>query len=117
MKNTITIREVSGKILGYVDIDEKGNKTVRDFYGRILIIQGIFDMFMNDEEVKNFERYAKENNPTMFIESLFPDKFKEIATSLFTSNHESFEKLFTDKEFYNRVMEAMARELYKKLRK
>jgi hypothetical protein len=36
MKNTITIREVSGKILGYVDIGEKGNKTVLDFYGGIL---------------------------------------------------------------------------------
>ena len=99
-------------------IDKVNEQYFGDFTeGDRVIIQGIFDMFMNDEEVKNFERYAKENNPTMFIESLFPDKFKEIATSLFTSNHESFEKLFTDKEFYNRVMEAMARELYKKLRK
>lgn len=32
-------------------------------------------------------------------------------------NNESFEKLFTDKAFYNEVMNAMARELYKTLRK
>lgn len=82
-----------------------------------VIISGIFEMFMNDPEVKKYAQYAKENNPEMFINSLFPDKFKDIAMRLFTDNHDSFEKLFTDKSFYERVMEAMAKELYKKLRK
>lgn len=99
-------------------IDKVNEQYFGDFTeGDRVIIQGIFEMFMNDEEVKKYEKYARDNNPTMFIESLFPDKFKEIATNLFTSNHESFQKLFTDKEFYNKVMDAMARELYKKLRK
>lgn len=82
-----------------------------------VIISGIFEMFMNDPEVKKYAQYAKENNPEMFIKSLFPDKFKDIALRLFTENHESFEKLFTDTSFYERVMDAMAKELYKKLRK
>jgi len=82
-----------------------------------VIISGIFEMFMNDPEVKKYAQYAKDNNPEMFINSLFPDKFKDIAMKLFTDNHESFEKLFTDKSFYERVMDAMAKELYKKLRK
>lgn len=30
------IREFSGKIIGYIQIDNKGNKVVRDFYRRIL---------------------------------------------------------------------------------
>lgn len=30
------IREFSGKIIGYIQIDDKGNKIVRDFYRRIL---------------------------------------------------------------------------------
>lgn len=85
--------------------------------GDKVIISGIFDMFMNDPEVKKYAQYARENNPEMFVNSLFPDKFKDIALKLFTENHESFEKLFTDKSFYERVMEAMAKELYKKLRK
>lgn len=82
-----------------------------------VIITGIFDMFMNDPEVKKYSQYAKDNNPEMFIKSLFPDKFKDIALKLFSENNESFEKLFTDKAFYDKVMEAMAKELYKKLRK
>lgn len=82
-----------------------------------VIISGIFEMFMNDPEVKKYAQYAKDNNPEMFINSLFPDKFKDIALQLFSENNESFEKLFTDKSFYDKVMEAMAKELYKKLRK
>lgn len=82
-----------------------------------VIIQGIFEMFMNDSEVKKYAQYAKDNNPEMFVNSLFPEKFREIAMSLFQSNHESFEKLFTDKAFYDKVMDAMAKELYKKLRR
>lgn len=85
--------------------------------GDKVIISGIFEMFMKDPEVKKYAQYAKENNPEMFIKSLFPDKFKDIALRLFAENRESFEKLFTDTSFYERVMDAMAKELYKKLRK
>jgi type I restriction enzyme R subunit len=82
-----------------------------------VIISGIFEMFMNDPEVKKYAQYAKDNNPEMFIKSLFPEKFKDIAMKLFSENNESFEKLFTDNSFYEKVMDAMAKELYKKLRK
>lgn len=34
--NTQTIRDFSGKILGYIETDSSGNKTVRDFYRKIL---------------------------------------------------------------------------------
>ena len=30
------IREFSGKIIGYIQTDNKGNKVIRDFYRRIL---------------------------------------------------------------------------------
>jgi type I restriction enzyme R subunit len=74
-------------------------------------------MFMNDTEVKKFKRYARDNNPEMFVKSLFPDKFKEIATQCWLSNSDAFTKLFSDSEFYQKVMESMAKELYKSLRK
>ena len=32
-------------------------------------------------------------------------------------NNDTFQKLFNDSDFYNKVMEAMAKELYKVLRK
>lgn len=82
-----------------------------------VIIEGIYNMFMNDTEVKKFKQYAKDNNPEMFIHSLFPDKFKDIATQCYLENNNSFQKLFNDPDFYKKVMEAMAKELYKTLKK
>ena len=53
----------------------------------------------------------------MFVKSLFPDKFRDIVTQCFLDNNDSFAKLFNDPEFYQRVQDAMAQELYKALRK
>ena len=74
-------------------------------------------MFMQDTEIKKFKKYAKDNSPEMFVQSLFPDKFKDIVTQCFMQNTDSFQKLFNDPDFYQKVMEAMAAELYKSLRK
>ena len=82
-----------------------------------VIIEGIYQMFMNDADVKKFEKYAKDNSTEMFVQSLFPDKFKDIVTQCFLDNNDSFSKLFNDPDFYNKVQEAMAAELYKALRK
>lgn len=82
-----------------------------------VIIEGIYQMFMKDSEVKKFKKYAKDNSTEMFVQSLFPEKFREIVTQCFLDNNDSFEKLFNDPEFYQRVQDAMAAELYKALRK
>jgi len=82
-----------------------------------VIIEGIYQMFMKDAEVKKFKKYAKDNSTEMFVQSLFPDKFRDIVTQCFLDNNDSFAKLFNDPEFYARVQEAMAQELYKALRK
>ena len=49
--------------------------------------------------------------------NIYDAKFKEIATQCCMDNADSYKKLFTDTEFYQKVMEAMAKELYKALRK
>ena len=85
--------------------------------GDRVIIESIYQMFMSDKEVKKFRRYAKDTSAEMFVKSLFPDKFMEIATQCCLDNAEAYRKLFENNEFYNRVMDAMARELYKSLRK
>ncbi len=36
MANRETIKDWTGKILGFVDHESNGNKTLRDFHGRIL---------------------------------------------------------------------------------
>ena len=82
-----------------------------------VIIEGIYQMFMKDSEVKKFKKYAKDNSTEMFVRSLFPDKFKDIVTQCFLDNNESFAKLFNDPDFYQKVQDAMASELYKALRR
>ena len=74
-------------------------------------------MFMDDKDVKKFKKYASDNSTEMFVNSLFPEKFKEIVTLCFLDNNESFQKLFNDPEFYQKVQDIMAKELYKSLRK
>lgn len=39
-----TIRDFYGRILGYIETDDKGNKIVRDFYG---VIKGYYDKANN----------------------------------------------------------------------
>lgn len=81
-----------------------------------VIIRGIYDMFMKDEDVEKYKKYAQDNNPEMFEKSLFPEKFKDLVTQCYIDNMESFKKIFEDPEFYAKVEAAMSSELYKALR-
>ena len=96
-------------------VNERFNGEFTD--GDRVIIEGIYQMFMKDSEVKKFKKYAKDNSTEMFVKSLFPDKFKDIVTQCFLDNNDSFAKLFNDPDFYKKVQDAMAQELYKALRK
>lgn len=82
-----------------------------------VIIEGIYQMFMKDPEVVKFRKYARDNSTEMFVQSLFPDKFSKIVTQCYMDNNDSFIKLFNDPDFYQKVQEAMAQELYLALRK
>ena len=45
--------------------------------GDRVIIESIFQMFMNDSEIKKYKHYAKDTTSEMFERSLFPEKFKK----------------------------------------
>ncbi len=51
MKQEITIRNDRLQIIGYIEIEDNGNKTVRDFYRRIL---GYYDA--NTDTTRDFYR-------------------------------------------------------------
>lgn len=82
-----------------------------------VIISGILNMFMNDAEIRKYQRYALSNDPEMFVNSLFPEKFMEIVAKCFLENNDTFRKLYEDSEFKQKVMQAMGKELYSELRK
>ena len=130
----ITINEKPPIISPYSITETKGEDKKRDTLQRIIdkvnerfegkftdsdrvIVEGIYQLFMKSPDIKKFKKYAKDNSTEMFVQSLFPDKFKEIVTQCFIENKESFEKLFSDPEFYDKVQDEMANELYKSLRK
>lgn len=77
----------------------------------------VYGMLMDDKEVKNnLSKYAKNNNPDMFIKSIFPEKFQEILVKCYTSNDEAFKKLLENADFQKTVMTIMAQEFYKMLK-
>ena len=96
-------------------VNERFNGDFTD--GDRVIIEGIYQMFMKDNEVVKFKKYAKDNSVEMFVQSLFPDKFKNIVTQCFLDNNDSFDKLFNDPDFYQKVQDTMATELYNALKK
>ena len=53
----------------------------------------------------------------MFEQALFPDKFQDIVTQCYLDNNDSYTKMFTDPEFYQKVQKGMALVLYSALRK
>jgi type I restriction enzyme R subunit len=81
-----------------------------------VIVQGIYQMFMNDAEVSKLRRKAKGTSTEMFVKSLFPESSRN-CYQCYMENNESFQKLFNDPDFYDSVMDSMAKELYKTFRK
>jgi type I restriction enzyme R subunit len=65
---------------------------------------------------KKLKQYAKNNDAEVFEQSIFPEIFKTIAQKCYTESMDSFTKLFENKEFYNSVMEEIAKQAYKELR-
>lgn len=63
------------------------------------------------------QKYAKDNSADMFEKSLFPEIFKKIAQDCYMSATDSYSKLFEDKNYYNLIMEEVAKEIYKTFRK
>ena len=81
-----------------------------------VIIESIYQRFMRSNDAKKFSKYAMDNSLEMFSRSLFPDKFKEMVTRCFLESNDSYQKLFNDPDFYEKVEDIMARELYYSLR-
>ena len=65
---------------------------------------------------KKLTQYVKKNDSEVFQQSIFPEIFKKIAQDCYVESMDSFGKLFEDKNFYDSVMQEIAKEAYKNLR-
>ncbi|PFK43193.1 restriction endonuclease subunit R [Bacillus cereus] len=82
--------------------------------GDRVIVETIYNKCVKDN--KKLIKYAKNNDSGVFEQSIFPEIFKKVAQECYAQQMEAFTKLFEDKNFYNSVMEELAREAYKDLR-
>jgi len=82
--------------------------------GDRVIVETLYKRAVKDN--KKLKQYAKNNDAEVFEQSIFPEIFKTIAQKCYTESMDSFTKLFENKEFYNSVMEEIAKQAYKELR-
>lgn len=80
-----------------------------------VIVETIYNRFVSGKNSK-LKKYAKSTDREMFSKSIFPKEFDNIAQDCYTEQMEAFAKLFENKDFYNKVMEAMGKALYQSLR-
>lgn len=82
--------------------------------GDRVIVETLYKRAVKDN--KKLKQYAKNNDAEVFEQSIFPEIFKTIAQKCYVESMDSFTKLFENKEFYNSVMEEIAKQAYKELR-
>ncbi|MDE0582012.1 DEAD/DEAH box helicase family protein [Planococcus sp. A6] len=81
--------------------------------GDRVIIEALYRAVKNDQKLK---KSAKNNDSQIFEQSIFPDFFHKSALDNYEKSMKSFEKLFHDSDFYQAVMEVVAKVAYKDLR-
>jgi type I restriction enzyme R subunit len=83
--------------------------------GDRVIVEGIYKKAVRGN--KKLENFAKNNDAEIFEKSIFPDVFEKVAQELYLEQMTAYSKLFENRSFYNTVLEEVAKEAYKELRK
>ena len=82
--------------------------------GDRVIVETIFDRMYNGG--KKLKKHAINTDEEMFTKSIFPEEFEKVAQDCYAESVDSFSKLFENKDFYQHVMNEMAKALYLSLR-
>ena len=64
---------------------------------------------------KKLQKVAQSSDPQVFVESIFPKIFDEVAQDSYVEQTEAFTSLFQNKSKYNAIMFALASMLYREL--
>ena len=110
-KKKETPRDLLSNIIDKINVMYAGQFTEADR----VIVENIFDRISQVAD-KTLRKQARASDPKMFAEGIFPKEFNKVAISCFKEQHDSFKKLFEDKEFYNRVCQEMAKTMYLSLK-
>ena len=75
-----------------------------------VIVESIYDKMQSEK--KKLSKQAKNSDVNMFAKNIFPKYFEKIAMKCYEDQMDSFQKLFEDKQFFDRVMEEMGKAIY-----
>lgn len=92
-------------------VNDKFHDKFRD--GERVIIEALYRAVKNDQKLK---KSAKNNDSQIFEQSIFLDFFHKNTLDNYEKSMKSLEKLFHDSDFYQAVMEVVAKVAYKDLR-
>lgn len=81
-----------------------------------VIVEGVFEKFLEDPEIEKYRTLAKSNKEEMFVDTIFPDKFQELLLKLYDDNNEAFNTIFTQGNLYETLGRTMASEFYRMLK-
>lgn len=82
--------------------------------GDRVIVETIYNKCVKGNS--KLKSYAKKNDEEVFNQSIFPEIFQKVTQECYMESMKAFSKLFEDKNFYQSVMEEIAKEAYKDLR-
>lgn len=119
LKNTKEIRS-QGKQEDEVEtLDKIIEKINNKFSGKFedgdkVMVKELMEKCRKDEKIK---KYDKDNPEAYFMQSFFPNRFRELASECCMQSVEAFTKLFQNGEFYRSVQEEIAKEIFRELYK
>ena len=103
-------RDLLANIIDKINLMYAGQFTEADR----VIVETIFDRMT--KQSKTLKKQAKNSDANMFAEAIFPKAFEEVAQQCYVEQMDAFGKLFQDEQFYQRVMQEMAKAMYMNLR-
>lgn len=79
-----------------------------------VLLYALHDKLKNNTKL---EKIARNSNPQIFTESVFPKTFEEVAQDSYIEQTEAYTSLFENKSKYQAVMSALAEMLYREFNK
>lgn len=104
-------RDLLDNIIDKVNIMFRGEFSEAD---RVMV-EGIFDLIQK-QATKKMAKQAAGNDENQFVDSIFPDIFGKAAQQCYTSQTDSYRKLFENQEFYQTLMKQMGHAIYERYR-
>lgn len=104
-------RDLLDNIIDKVNIMYRGEFSPAD---RVMV-EGIFDLIQKTA-TKKMQKQAVGNDENQFVESIFPEIFGKAAQECYTTQTDSYRKLFENQEFYQTLMSQMGHAIYERYR-